>query len=317
MYAKVNSDGKQTTVELHVLKELEGVTIKSLSTRYGQAFAVAQDGGVYAWGMRTGDPNRPEWACSMGFAEITMLLQPTALPCFGITSQIRIRNVSTGVSHSLFVSDAGEVYAVGQTDSGRLGLGFTEQQQVNVPIKVQFSARKATHCVATAAGARHSLFLASDGTVFGCGAGASGELPTTTRLDNGKVAWLPRLLDRLPCFCTSVAAGIALSLFVSEGGRVYISGTARQTPTPFGRPTCHSPNSPWCVPGLQNVEQVSISMELTKLLWEHAMFSTSKGQVFAWGHMGHGEFSSGMQGCDGFCNAVVPVEVSIGCGENL
>jgi len=125
----------------------------------------------------------------------------------------------------------------------------------------------------------------------------------------------------VPCFCTSVAAGISLSFFVGECGEVYFSGTAQQTPWPFGRDPRADPAVPLRVPGLRQIEQVSVSMELSQFQWEHAVFVQQDGGLFAWGHMGHGEFGPKGRASDsslvarlrtgaapGFCNRVVPVE---------
>jgi len=110
-------------IELLPLKELEGVHVAQIATRFGQAFAVTNDGSVYAWGMKSGDPCQPAYTCSMGFGEISTLVHPTPLPCFGPGST-PIRFVTVGVSHTIFVSVFGEVYTVGRNEFSKLGLGI-------------------------------------------------------------------------------------------------------------------------------------------------------------------------------------------------
>jgi len=286
-------------VELHPLKELIGVRIAQVATRFGQAYAVTSDGEVYAWGMRSGDPHRPELSCSMGFGKVATLLHPTRIPCFGSgPGATPIRCVASGISHSLFVSIYGEVYSVGRAEDGQLGLASSalrpECHHVMKPAKVSFDTRPSPMVVAVAAGARHSLFLAATGEVWGCGLAKYGALPMTCPVAKRPMTssvWVPRLLDRLQCFCTGIAAGISISFFVGEGGEVLLSGTARQTPFPFGRSINADPWAPYRIPGLRQIEQVSVSMELSSFQWEHAIFVRQDGSIYAWGHLGHGEFS--------------------------
>jgi len=277
---------------------LIGIKITQVATRFGQAYAVTSDGDVYAWGMRSGDPSRPRLSCSMGFGKVATLLHPTRIPGFGSgPGATPIRCVTSGISHSIFVSIHGEVYTVGRAEDGQLGLASSiigAEHHVLKLTKVTFDTHPTPMVVAVAAGARHSLFLATTGEVWGCGLAKYGALPITCpteeRLKTSSV-WVPRLLDRLQCFCTGIAAGISISFFVGEGGEVLLSGSARQTPFPLGRSIHADPWTPYRIPGLRQIEQVSVSMELSSFQWEHAIFVRQDGSVYAWGHFGHGEFS--------------------------
>ncbi|CAK0832207.1 unnamed protein product, partial [Prorocentrum cordatum] len=159
MYAQVRRKSNLVIhdVELHPLKELDGIQVAQISTRYGQAFAVTRDGGVYAWGMKSGDPGRLEHSCSMGFGEVATMLHPSPLPGFGGgDGQTPVRFVAAGVSHTIFVTAFGEVFTVGRADSGKLGLGqpLAHYEHALSPTKVHFDARPAPAIVAAAAGSR-------------------------------------------------------------------------------------------------------------------------------------------------------------------
>lgn len=232
------------------------------------------------------------------------MLHPRPIPIFGsCPGSTPIRFVAVGVSHALFISVFGEVYAVGRTELGKLGLGVSagSEGHVMTPEKVVFSQQPGPMIVAAAAGARHSLLLASSGEVWGCGLARSGELPTNADLGVERISWVPELLDRLPCFCTSLAAGICLSFFVGECGEVYLTGTARQTDQPFSRPLHFDPAMPYRIPGLRQIEQASVSIKLSFFQWEHALFARQDGSLYAWGHASHGEFD---------CNASCPCQGS-------
>eukprot|EP00929_Paragymnodinium_shiwhaense_P088845 TRINITY_DN49159_c0_g1_i1.p1 TRINITY_DN49159_c0_g1~~TRINITY_DN49159_c0_g1_i1.p1 ORF type:complete len:612 (+),score=90.85 TRINITY_DN49159_c0_g1_i1:84-1919(+) len=292
---RASGNQKVSGIELRPLAELNGVVIASIATRFGQAYAVTPDGRVYAWGMKCGDPNRQEYACSMGFGEVSTQLHPTRLPGFGPgLKSTPIRFVSSGVSHAVFVSIYGEAYSVGRTENGKLGLGKSVgySEHVLTPQKVDFQTRPIPTITAASAGHKHTLLLANNGAVWGCGQARHGALPAKKfPWSQGKAdKWSPIVLDRLNCFCTHVAAGLSSSFFVDETGSVWYAGTALQTSRPFGRPETSNASVPWKIPDLRRVEHVTVSMELSFFRWEHAVFTRSDGSLCAWGHVGHGEF---------------------------
>eukprot|EP00931_Biecheleriopsis_adriatica_P051645 TRINITY_DN29986_c0_g1_i1.p1 TRINITY_DN29986_c0_g1~~TRINITY_DN29986_c0_g1_i1.p1 ORF type:complete len:545 (-),score=88.01 TRINITY_DN29986_c0_g1_i1:51-1661(-) len=302
MFAQVRrkGNGNAATFELFPLNELAGKRILQLSTRFGQAFAVDDVGQVYAWGLPTGDPGRPEMKSSMGFGKITTTLYPTPLDRFGM-SGIPVRYVATGACHTIFVSAFGEAYVVGSSDSGKLGLGQNDRCQVLSPEKICFPSRNKPCIISAAAGFRHSLFLASNGEVWGCGEGRYGQLAGASQKSTRclpsrssqaallDIAWRPVLLPRLNAFCTSIAAGIATSFFVTEFGHVLFCGMAVNQQEPFGRSELWHEAKPYKIPGLKNILQVSVSMEFSAFKYEHALFQQKGGALFAWGHSAHGE----------------------------
>jgi len=313
MFAEVKrrKDDSIRAVHLRPLQEMRGIKVGAISTRFGQAFAVTTDGAVYAWGMRTGDPSKPQHSCSMGFGAVQTLLQPTPLPGFG-QGAVTIRTVATGVSHTVFVSTSGQVFTVGRVEAGKLGLGPARECEGNTkhvlrPTKVEFDPEDAPCIVAAAAGARHTLFLASTGDVWGCGMSTTGALATSSPCESAGAYWSPVKMDRLRCRCVSVATGISSSFFLADGGEVYFSGMARQTKCPFGRSDKVDPRDPHQIPGLSRIREVTVSMELSAFQWEHAMFVAADGCIFAWGHHGHGEFrpdeleEPGHRGAAGYC----------------
>lgn len=292
------------------------MTIAQVGTRFGQAFAVSTNGSVYAWGMPSGDMREATvlqasvpLRCSMGFGEIASMMRPTPLPCFGsrgCSTHCPIRCVVVGASHTIFVSESGAVFTVGRNDSGQLGFR-SDSEDVLVPQRVCFPTEPAPSIVGAAAGAQHSLFLTSTGEVWGCGFSASGALPVT---GSQKTVDLT-LLELLPCFCTSVAAGAKCSFFVSDRGEVYFAGQAIQSERPFNRPRSLESSIPWKIENLGRVSQVSVSMELPSFRWEHALFAHEDGSISGWGQQAHGELGFVKQsGCvPGFTNTVVKCSI--------
>lgn len=315
LFTQVRRDSNLGVSEviLKPLCELGGVHIVQIASRFGQVFAVTSDGEVYAWGMASGDPSHRNHRCSMGFGKIATELQPSRIPCFG-RGEISVRSVACGISHTVFVTSFGRAYAVGRNDHGKLGLGNCTKAVW--PTKLNFESQLCPFIVAAAAGAKHTLLLTNSGHVWGCGAADNGALPTSASALSHVSS--PVLCDKLQCFCISLAAGISMSLFVCERGEVYMTGRSSWTETPFSR--CARYRAALCEPvqirGLSQIEQVSISMELSMFQWEHALFACQDGRIFGWGHTGNGELCPGALSCsngrrkvpDRFCNEVVEMQ---------
>lgn len=82
---------------------------------------------------------------------------------------------SSSSMHSFSVTDDGKIYAMGRNDRGQLGLGH--QTLVNYPVLMQnFSAAPGVSVKKIACGRSHSLFLMSNGEVYGCGCNEQGQL---------------------------------------------------------------------------------------------------------------------------------------------
>eukprot|EP00930_Biecheleria_cincta_P070880 TRINITY_DN5845_c0_g2_i1.p1 TRINITY_DN5845_c0_g2~~TRINITY_DN5845_c0_g2_i1.p1 ORF type:complete len:575 (+),score=71.40 TRINITY_DN5845_c0_g2_i1:72-1796(+) len=311
-----SASGYATRIDIHALSEVKDKRMVNLSTRFGQAFAVSDSGEVFAWGLPSGDPERPHLQSSMGFGKIATCLRPTALPCFG-PGRTPIRSVSTGVSHTIFVSIFGEVYSVGCSQHGKLGLGVHKdmEKHVLVPQKVRFTCHPSPIILAAAAGLRHSLLMSTSGEVWGFGCNSEGQLATSrgsAGMDsaaNSRTLWQPKQLDRLPFFVTGLAAGTWSSFFVTDLGRVYYCGNSSYLDIKsrcFGRPKGWEKARPMRIPGLRRIVEVSVSMELSSAhKWEHALFKDERGSLFGWGHCGHSEFPAPNR--RSFQNEVVPI----------
>jgi alpha-tubulin suppressor-like RCC1 family protein len=100
-----------------------------------------------------------------------MRMKPS--PVSALSSQfVHIDAVQAGGSHTLALSDRGEVYTWGCGHSGRLGIG--NMDNYNLPVLIAALERKKV--VSIAAGSAHSIALTDEGDIYTWGKGDLGRL---------------------------------------------------------------------------------------------------------------------------------------------
>ena len=134
-----------------------------------------------------------------------------------------IREVSCGEDHAAFITQEGEVFALGSNAEGRLGVGSRTVKQSNTPVRVE----TLVGCKASSlsCGWTHTAVLTDTGEVYAWGSGETGALGLGST-DN---QWLP-VLVRFPTDFTpaSVVCGARHSVVVgnsrSSGREVWSCG---------------------------------------------------------------------------------------------
>eukprot|EP00878_Enallax_costatus_P034396 GHUV01038130.1.p1 GENE.GHUV01038130.1~~GHUV01038130.1.p1 ORF type:complete len:576 (+),score=117.41 GHUV01038130.1:80-1807(+) len=85
---------------------------------------------------------------------------------------VRIVSVACGASHTLAISEQGSVFSCGRNQDGQLGnASFLDGMQLQPVVGI-----RGQRVVSCAAGASHSLALASDGSLYSWGSGKFGQL---------------------------------------------------------------------------------------------------------------------------------------------
>jgi len=135
-------------------------------------------------------------------------MTPVKLPVSGITQ------MSVGYGHALMLTSSGKVIAFGCNLYGQVGNepGQKKGQWMRTVDGLE-------NVKAVAAGARHSLFLTKDGSVYAAGANFSGQLGDRTDINRGtvaKVAGLPAISE--------IYAGFDYSIAVANDGTVWAWG---------------------------------------------------------------------------------------------
>jgi len=143
----------------------------------------------------------------------------TSNPPFGVISPEEIVSngviaVATGYGHSLFIKSDGSLWAMGSENYGQLGDGSnggTPYNAINQPEEIV-----ASNVTAIAAGSLHSLFLKSDGSLWGMGSNQSGQLGAGTSSN------IPK--EIVASNVTAIATGRSHSLFIKSDGSLWAMG---------------------------------------------------------------------------------------------
>lgn len=152
----------------------------------------------------------------LGLANTDVVREPKRIDLEGVLS------AACGNHHSLARTRNG-VYSFGRNHFGQLGLGVTTSSKA--PKQIHFD--KGVEIKAIACGNDFSLFLSTDGHVYGCGRnlnGVLGQTPlqvTTKMLSSPVKIAMPASDTRI----VAIAAGASHAIFLDDNGRVYTIGS--------------------------------------------------------------------------------------------
>ncbi len=186
-------------------------------------------------------------------------------------------SLAAGGLHSLALTTDGTVLAWGDDNSGQLGDDTTLTSKTS-PVFVS----GLTNVVAIAAGAKHSLALLSNGTVYSWGNNVNGQLGNAMPLINSSVITQVQFYANV----IAIAAAGNYSLLLTNNGQIYSWGIDDLGQLGNGAPTA-SYSVPNLVAGAQN-NNVAIAASLT-----HAMALQADGTVLTWGDNRSGELGLG------------------------
>jgi alpha-tubulin suppressor-like RCC1 family protein len=156
-------------ITVNVTGVLTGKTVTKITNSGSTSFAITSDGQLYSWGYNA--------VGQLGDGTKTNQLYPVAVNMTGVLAGKTISKVFCSTLSTFVLTSDGMAYSWGMNSNGQLGDG-TEVSQVN-PIAVSMtgllSGKTITEIAASGTG-QTTLFLTSDGLVYGVGQNGNGQL---------------------------------------------------------------------------------------------------------------------------------------------
>jgi len=266
-----NGTTASSTVPVQV-PALAGKTITHISGGAWGSMVLASDGTVWSWGYNHDG--------QLGDGTVTN--RDTPVQVVAGWGQRTITSVTMGYVNGLAIASDGTVWSWGTNLHGEIGDGTTDPRPTPVQVTPTWGSRTVT---GLANRMRSTLAVASDGTLWGWGQNASGELgdgTTDSRLAPVQIngGWGNRAI-------TSVQAGDASTVALVSDGTVWAWGDNSDGQLGDGTTAAHSVPEPvtaeW---GERTIESIS-SSDL------FAVARASDGTVWSWGLNDTGQLGDG------------------------
>ena len=192
----------------------------------------------------------------------------------GASGPTTITAVSAGIFHSLFLKSDGSLWGMGYNEDGELGNGSI----VNTNVPVEIVGYDPAFPVVTAVSARshHSLFLKSDGSLWGMGFNDYGELGAIA--PEGDSTNRPETI--VPGGVTAISAGGYHTLYIMSGGSLWGLGGDGYGQLGNGRDGTYT-NKP--------VEVLPNGVAAISAGGGHSLFLKSNGSLWGMGDDTHGQ----------------------------
>ena len=205
--------------------------------------------------------------------------KPTEITFF---NGINIIQIVGGVHHTIFLTNDGKVYSCGANNDGQLGLGYASDTGEIIIQEITYFSTNDINITNVECGEKHTIFVASNGKVYGCGFNSSGQLGLgNTTQQNTPVEITYFLGSEL---FSDVICGRFNTILVASDNKIYGCGY-----NGFGKF------------GLENTTNQSIPQEFTYFtnnainikqiasLNDHSMFLDTNGYVYGSGRNSNGE----------------------------
>ncbi len=208
----------------------------------------------------------------LGGVELSVSLQKIPMP-----SKVKFSQISAAYSHSLALSEEGEVYVFGKNEHGQLGLGH--KNEVVTPTLVEIAP-----CQQISAGNEHSLLLI-DNTVYVFGKNDHGQLGLG---HTNEVAIPTKLSMPFDVQIRQVVAAADYSLILCEGNLLFAFGNNDRGQLGLG----HTKQQlfPTMVPTIPGaIRQIACGLYHNLILYEGGRLYSFGGNAF--GQLGSGHIN--------------------------
>ncbi|MFA6866250.1 MAG: hypothetical protein WCR54_01905, partial [Clostridia bacterium] len=243
---------------------LKGIAISKIASGAAHALAVSNTGKLYSWGN---NDNGQLGDCTT---------QESNLPQQIILSGEKFNKIAIGETHTIALSDEGELYAWGNNSNGQLGLNsnlsYDIPQYIDVP-NVKFSE--------VACGTDFSIALSNVGDLYVWGKNDKRQLGDNSTVDVNA----PKKLEFENVKFSKIACGDSHITALSTTGEIYSWGD--NTSGQVGVGTTETINLPQKLL-VNGVTFIDIACRM-----QHSMAISSTGTIYAWGNNASGQIGDG------------------------
>ena len=277
----------------------KGKKIVQTANSNGYSLALSADGTVYTWG-------RNEYGQLGNGVTATNSPVPVAVKTAGTPMEGKtIVQISAKVWYALALASDGTVYSWGFNSWGQLGNGTSgtaNNASAPVAVKTAGTPMEGKTIVQVAAGATHSLALATDGTIYAWGKNEYGQLGNDSTINSPvpvavKTAGTPMDGKKI----IQIHAGYEHSLALASDGTVYAWG--RNNSGQLGKNDATDAHIPAAVRTLGTPMAGKIIVQLAAGN-SQSIALASDGTVYTWGWNQHGQLGNGTT-----MNSRIPVAV--------
>ena len=265
----------------------------------GYSLALSADGTVYTWG-------RNEYGQLGNGVTATNSPVPVAVKTAGTPMEGKtIVQISAKVWYALALASDGTVYSWGFNSWGQLGNGTSgtaNNASAPVAVKTAGTPMEGKTIVQVAAGATHSLALATDGTIYAWGKNEYGQLGNDSTINSPipvavKTTGTPMDGKKI----IQIHAGYEHSLALASDGTVYAWG--RNNSGQLGKNDATDTHIPAAVQTLGTPMAGKVIVQLAAGN-SQSMALASDGTVYTWGWNQYGQLGNGTT-----TNSRIPVAV--------
>lgn len=265
----------------------------------GYSLALSADGTVYTWG-------RNEYGQLGNGVTATNSPVPVAVKTAGTPMEGKtIVQISAKVWYALALASDGTVYSWGFNSWGQLGNGTSStanNASAPVAVKTAGTPMEGKTIVQVAAGATHSLALATDGTIYAWGKNEYGQLGNDSTTNSSvpvvvKTAGTPMAGKTI----IQIHAGYEHSLALASDGTVYAWG--RNNSGQLGKNDATDAHIPTAVRTLGTPMAGKVIVQLAAGN-SQSMALASDGTIYTWGWNQYGQLGNGTT-----TNSRIPVAV--------
>ena len=266
----------------------KGKKIVQTANGNGYSLALSADGTVYTWG-------RNEYGQLGNGVTATNSPVPVAVKTAGTPMEGKtIVQISAKVWYALALASDGTVYSWGFNSWGQLGSGTSgtaNNASAPVAVKTAGTPMEGKTIVQVAAGATHSLALATDGTIYAWGKNEYGQLGNDSTTNSPvpvavKTAGTP--MDGKTII--QIHAGYEHSLALASDGTVYAWG--RNNSGQLGKNDATDTHIPAAVQTLGTPMAGKVIVQLAAGN-SQSMALASDGTVYTWGWNQYGQLGNG------------------------